>query len=256
MTTLTIGTFNVYRKASIQDFVSDVSAVLRTNVDVVGLQECKGQRPELLSRLPGWDAYLPDTKRADYDPIVWRSSRFKLTSCGSRRVAKGLRSIRGSVPVRYANWVGLEDLVTGATIFIINTHVHASIERRGRPLWWRPRTRQAYRHLAALAELAEYLGQRGEVFITGDFNIDWWADARVQHPRFPYKTLYRHGGLVPCWSWSRARGGTHGRGGRKIDYVWHRRSASVESVKARILRDDFHSDHNPVLVTYNITKEN
>lgn len=255
MTTLTVASYNVWKNASLGDFAQDLNKLGRTNADVVGLQECRGRaRARALDALEGWGVYQPfEPNRAEYDPIIWRESRFTLVSTGSRRVAKGALIRRNRVPVRYANWVELRDRITGRHVFVISTHVHAKIETKGRPRWWQPRrTRQAFRHIAALGHLARYLGHGGEVFITGDFNIAWDRDKRVRHPKFPYRALYKARDLVPCWAWSRARGGTHGNGHRKIDYVWHRRSEGLSPVKARILRDGYHSDHKPVLATYNI----
>jgi endonuclease/exonuclease/phosphatase family metal-dependent hydrolase len=251
VSTLTVGSYNVWKHASIDGFNQDIERLCNTNADVIGLQECKGRdRARTLDGLAEWGAYNPtDPDRAEFDPIIWRRARFELVSTGSRRVAKGNRS----VPVRYANWVELVDRVTGRAVFVINTHVHAGISRDGHPRWWLARTRQAYGHIAAIGELVEYLQGRGEVFVTGDFNIDWTSDKKVGHPRFPYRVLHQGRNINPCWLWSRAKGGTHGSRGRKIDYVWHRRSPRVTVVKARILRDGLHSDHNAVLATYNIT---
>lgn len=262
MTTLTIGTYNVWHKASRVRFERDVAALLRTNADVFALQEVRSSwRRKILSELPGWDVYQPEGKRAQVDPIIWRKSRFLLLDKGSERVARGsvLAGWGGSVPPRYANWVRLYDRVTGSKVVVVSTHLHASIERKGKPRRLR-RTRQAYGHIRALRRFAAGVCDCDEVFIAGDFNIDWDADRRVRHRKFPFRVLYKggHPHLVPCWAWSRAKGGTHGRKGRKIDYVWHRRSEAVQSVKARILRDGYHSDHHPVLATYNIStsKEN
>lgn len=252
MTTLTVGTFNVWKHAPLVGLHSDLDSLARTNTDVIGLQEVKGgDRHKVLQAYPGWGVYAPhEPNRAEFDPIIWREDRFALRSVGTRRVARGGWVRRDSVPVRYANWVELEDQVTGRTVFVVNTHLHAKIDRRGRPSR-RPRSRQAVRHIAALGRLADYLGQSGEVFVTGDFNIGWDADKREQHPKFPHQVLYRGHNLIPCWAWSRSKGGTH-KGDRKIDYVWHRRSEAVSPAKTRILRDGYHSDHKPVLATYNI----
>lgn len=258
MSTLTVGSYNVYKHAPFSEFVDDLTRLVHTNTDLIGLQECKGeQRRGSLETLPGWGVFQPDDNQAAKDPIIWREARFNYLGEGSELVAKGFSGGGRFLPRRYLNWVELEDRVTGRTVYLINTHVHASIERNGKPKWWRLRTRQAFRHIEALRDLARWLGTQGEVFVTGDFNIDYRDDRRVRHPQFPYVAL-KGARLVPCWAWQRvaAHKETHGHKNRLIDYVYHRRSPHVSPVKARILTSSrYDSDHNPVLATYNITKE-
>lgn len=253
MSILTVGTYNVYKRASFREFIDDMQRLVATNTDLIGLQECTGsQRRDALAVLPGWGVHQPEGRQAAKDPIVWRESRFALVDAGSDVGAKGFA---GGQPRRYLNWVELDDRITGRTVYLINTHLHAGIDRNGKPRVWRPRTRQAFGHIEGVRDLARWLGTQGEVFVTGDFNICYRDDRRVRHPRFPYMVL-KGARLVPCWEWAQVRRWeeTHGRRDRLIDYVYHQRSRYVTPASVRILDSKFYnSDHNPVLATYNIT---
>lgn len=249
MSTITVGTYNTLRTLDREAFAKDIFALTHTNVDLLGLQEARGHaRYEVLGGIGGWHVYQPRINvNSSQDPILWRGSVFEYVDHGTELVSRGRAPY---YPSRYANWVELRHRSTERHVFLLNSHANSHIEKAGHPRRTLSRTKRAEEHFAALVNIARYLGTQGEVFVTGDLNVDYRADRRVQYPRFPYVTL-RNAHLIPCWSWANGvTGGTHGA--RRIDYVYHRRSSNIEPRAVRILRDGYRSDHKPVLATYTI----
>jgi endonuclease/exonuclease/phosphatase family metal-dependent hydrolase len=246
-TTLTVGSFNVYRGLDFEKFKADVHRITTTNADVLGLQECHAdERRRWLGEFPfGWSSYQPAW--ADGDPILWRTSAFEFVGHGTELVSKG---IPGLFPDRYLQWAELHHIRADQRMIFVNHHANAHIEKAGHPRNL-PRTRLTVEGFRQITHTLQYLCTQGLVWLTGDLNVDYDADKRVQYPGFPY-VAFGNAHMIPCWRNTEERGTVRGR--RTIDYVYHRRSAHVSPQKVRILRDDeYKSDHRPVLATYTIT---
>lgn len=249
MSRITVGTFNTLKDLSAQEFREDLWKLLHTTpVDLVGLQEVHGPgRTAALAAQDGWGVWRPgQVGPQQQTPVLWRDSMYEYVGAGTEKYASGGLTL----PDRWANWVELVHKPSQRTVFLLNSHAHPHIERNGRPTNL-PRTTEAFKHFDNIVKTARYLGTQGEVFVTGDFNVDYRADRRVRHPQFPYVTL-GNAHLVPCWRWTNTLPtGTHKKGNRIIDYVAHRRSNNVGTVHTKALTD-YRSDHRPILATYTI----
>lgn len=247
MSSLTVGTYNTLHSLSAEVFKRDLYNLTHTtSVDLLGLQEVHGPgRDAVMENLDGWTAYRPGWAGSQRQtPVMWRTSAFEMVGYGTELLARGVFTL----PDRWGNWCELLHKPTRRTVYLLNSHAHPHIERAGHPRSL-PRTREAEAHFAALVTAARYFGTQGEVFVTGDFNVDYVADRRVRYPRFPY-TTFANAHLIPCWRGASRVVGTHGN--RTIDYVYHRRSGHVTFEHVKVL-DGYHSDHKPVLATYNVT---
>ena len=93
-----------------------------------------------------------------------------------------------------------------------------------------------------LARVAPIQAHFGRVYLVGDYNIDYFADARHHVAGFPYRQ-FTHIGYHSMWAGHRPNTGTYGHA--VIDGVWARQ----RPIRRQALANFRYSDHNPVVAT-------
>jgi endonuclease/exonuclease/phosphatase (EEP) superfamily protein YafD len=91
-----------------------------------------------------------------------------------------------------------------------------------------------------------------EVFVTGDFNVNFRRDRVLKTKIFPYATMAALGLRASYESLWEPRIGTHGGGTRLIDYVFSLPQNTVTPASQTVLRG-YGSDHRPVKVDFEFT---
>ena len=244
-----VASWNTYAYNSTGRIVAGIAEIGRT-ADVIGVQELNPER-----RRNAVERALPEygvSAGNNSVQILWRKATVQLMAQDSVKVFDVERIESGvagtSIGPKSIQWVQLRQLSTGAVFFVVNHHIVPSIENGGRPDDRKPRRIALYeRQIEALTKLVTKLRTIAPVMVTGDFNVDARADARVQDPRWPYVRLGSQG----LWSSWRAVGepasGTHGR--RLIDYVWVTMASARPTAQTVLGR--YGSDHNALVVTLN-----
>jgi endonuclease/exonuclease/phosphatase (EEP) superfamily protein YafD len=138
----------------------------------------------------------------------------------------------------------LQEKTTGRVLNLVTAHPMAGAAPRGRPHAHRPRLVAMYREIVTnLARIAPVQAHFGRVYLAGDFNIDYPADARHRVAGFPYRQFTRIG-YHSMWAGQRPRTGTIGHA--FLDGVWARQ----RPIRRQILTNFRYSDHKPVIATY------
>lgn len=257
-----IATFNIYRRLGENRRLEDLRDLLATpDLDVAGLQEIVW---DLDDNLPeGWGFWQPDDNAARKDPLLWREDLWTSLDLGSRLVGERVEENGTSAPARYVNWVVLRHRPTDLVVAVANIHPNAGVEDDGHPeplLRTREHTDTVTGAIAVLDEISAT--RHCPTILVGDFNVDYGADKRVRHPRFPY-SLLTSAGFKCVWELgeqSTRTGRPHV--GRTIDHVWARGSATTEVAFTNVqtpsrwgswAKGDVESDHLPVIVDLSIT---
>ncbi|NYD43314.1 endonuclease/exonuclease/phosphatase family protein [Nocardioides panaciterrulae] len=210
-----VGTYNIRAGVRDADFTGGVAALL-PRVDVAGLQEIarRGRQAWLADR-PGWGCFRP--REAGANPVVWRSAAFDLLDGYGALLAHG-RHIGDEKPAKghdlddqYATVVHLQHLATDQEVTVIDVHLLAGATTAGRRRHDRPLMFGFYRdEVRSLAALVEAERATGRVFVLGDFNIGYAADARWHDEAMPFARLAALG-MVSMWRDCGTAGrGTHG----------------------------------------------
>lgn len=255
-TQLRVGSYNIRAGVGTNTFSSAVHGLI-SQVDVAGLQEVNHHAKEdVLRRMrsQGFSYWRASKDHGEQSPIVWRTSRFRLVSHKSVRIAKRYHvghEIKGRGPRTnrmYAVVVHLKDKATGGNVSVINVHLLPGACINGGPMRGRPRTFKAFRatviHLGRLAKAQKAFGR---VYVLGDFNIGYKADRRVGRTHMPVKT-FRRLGMTSMWATQVPSGkrGSHAGSPSLIDQVFAGRKASNTAVRF----DMRQSDHYPVIARY------
>ncbi|MDP9443508.1 MAG: hypothetical protein M3P83_03770 [Actinomycetota bacterium] len=268
--TFNVASYNVHHARTPDETVSDLRKIATAGADIIGLQEMgtADRRAAVREQIVDcstckFDAFMPDTRAQNATPILYRWSKFRLESTGTKQVSEATYvgpsgAGPSTIKAKFINYVELRHRVTGQIIYVLNSHAVASVQGRdaGRKLK-HPERLQLYRqHMEGLQSLITELSATGAaVLATGDFNVSYRRDHLVQDTLFPY---YRMGQVDTAANWE-ALGmpelGTHrpsdGRANRLIDYVFYRKNTPVTPWSHRIL-DTCTSDHRPVLVRFAI----
>lgn len=239
---ITVATANLLRTITDAQFKESLNGLLKTDADIIGLQEV-GSRRKILETLQGWTVWMPDHPRAAQEAILYRRG-IKLLGAGARKMIDGTREY----PERWANWVELEH--EGKCVVHINTHCIPRVDVGGKPRDL-PRVKANTQHLERLGRLYRSLANRGTAFVTADFNVDYRRDRIVRDPRFPYAQLTRRGLLCSYEAMGMPRSGTLGKR-RLIDCVWH--ESDAVPVAQKVLPRHA-SDHRPVLVKFKLQQQ-
>lgn len=236
---ITVVTANLLRSISTEAFKESLESLLKTDADLIGLQEV-GARRRILETLPGWDVWMPDHPRASQEAILYRKG-IKLRGAGARKMIDGTTQY----PERWATWVEVEH--RERSVVHINTHCIPHVDLGGKPRDL-PRVKANTQHLVRLGLLYRTLANRGTAFVTADFNVDYRRDRIIRDRRFPYAQLTRRGLCCSYETMGLPRTGTHGKR-RLIDHVWHEQDATpiAQKVLPRLA-----SDHRPVLVKFKL----
>lgn len=241
--TFTIASVNINRYMRASNIIRDRSAIMRrSQIDIIGWQEADRNR-DWFNGVDGWRT----VKQAGSAgvPISFRQSTFELVGSRVERLNSARAGHRKGYhwTARAAHVVQLRHRATGKLVTVINAHIVPGIEDHARP--GTPANnanakvaRRAIRKVAKLYRTAE-----GTAVGTGDFNWNYAADVRVQHPKYVQRIgQYATSSYEALGLGSVAP--THGN--RYIDYVWLGRQSAAAFVKHKSL-GGYRSDHRPLL---------
>lgn len=258
-----------YNTASFVDHgraAADV-ARLASEADIIGLQEMSSlkRRNAVKARLLDcsscpFEGYMPAEPVMGGTPILYRWSRFRLEDSGTVQVSDATYvGAEGAGPstlrAKYLNWVKLRERATGRTIYVVNNHAVPSVQGKdGLPNQKMGERLELYRkHMEGLTALIRQFRADGSlVVVTGDLNVNFRPDRRDRHPLFPYSRLGGVGVKASYAFLGEPTLGTHGSGGRLIDYVAASNPKKLQARSQRILTG-YSSDHRPVVVNYRLS---
>lgn len=221
------------RKASV------VSMIRFHHADLIGLQEASHEQlTDLAASLPEYNAFA-----GNYNPILFRKSRFQLVSSGSFFLSPTPNTLSVGWDAKFpraANWVKLHDKKMGKEFVFFNTHFdyHGSVARNGS---------------AALIQLkALEIAGNSPVILAGDFNLfpDLGGDQTYKLLTTSFldalvSAQFPHHGPTGTWSGFKEAG----QPGIRPDCIFV--SPKVEVFLHGILSDTFDgqfpSDHLPVV---------
>ncbi|MGH3658916.1 MAG: endonuclease/exonuclease/phosphatase family protein, partial [Micromonosporaceae bacterium] len=231
--------------------------LITSKSDLVGLNEVAGRYSFLRDWAAnnGWHFYAPDPNHARNEALLARKSMFDVVSRGS--VFACDTNGPGEVPpARYTNWVRYLHKPTGRYVHHINAHANAHIDNNGHP-YDLPRTDCAEKQFRDIKALATSKQDSGQVVVSGDLNVDFVDDRRVQYVNFPWR-VFEDNALPNLRSTYNILGvkGTGTLGSRHIDYIyfWKR----VPEHQKMWLTDysivtGTESDHNGLVATFAIS---
>jgi endonuclease/exonuclease/phosphatase (EEP) superfamily protein YafD len=135
---------------------------------------------------------------------------------------------------------------SGLVVPVVDVHMLPGVDGGGHPRN-RPARVAAYGRAMHRLDglLAKLRAHRGRVIVGGDWNVDYYADRRVQARPFPYAHLHRE--LDTHWAKLPTTRATH-RGGRRIDAVWWSERDELAPVDSDTIGGTF-SDHSFVRLT-------
>jgi endonuclease/exonuclease/phosphatase (EEP) superfamily protein YafD len=266
-----VATYNTSSQVSLGQAVADV-ARLADEADIVTLQEMSSLKRRNAVRaslvdcsMCPFEAHIPQEAVQGGTPILYRWDKFRVEASGTTKVSDATYvGPKGAGPstlrAKYVNWVQLRDRVTGRDVYVLNNHAVPSVQAKGGAPNRKMKARlKLYRqHMAGLRTLiSEFRSGGGVVFVTGDLNVNFRTDRKVQAKMFPYSQMKALGLRASFDSLGQPSGGTHvlrsGFATRLIDYVYASTSApGVTPVNQRILYG-YSSDHRPVVATYQLS---
>ena len=262
--TFRVGHLNILSDLSNADFLHDLN-LIAGHCHLLGLNEVQFRRDELNAWADnnGWHLYMPSGTWPGAEPLLARKSMFEPTVVGGARGSTFVCDTGGSAeppPPRYLNWISWTHKPSGRKVNHINSHLNAHIDDNGSP-YNLPRTEDAEKHIRMIRDLAVNRSDQGQVVVSGDFNVDYQDDKRVQYSRFPYTVLEERqaAGAIPGLRSGYSQMGvtnlpTHGS--RRIDYIyeWVRvPSSRLMNMTNHYVVDGTRSDHNGVVAAFSIT---
>ncbi len=259
---LQIGSYNIRAGESLSSFQAGVEFIMGKS-DITGLQEAAGNpRHKYLVSNPDWRVYIPPGNKQV--PIVWNPRAFEVISASEFKLADGARV--EDVPhdnrtvYKEATWAAvarMRQISTGYVFTFINVHlIHGAIQG-GKPVPSRPLLYALFtKQVASLrAQIASQQASGLPVYVTGDFNIGYAQDRKVELKKNPYRNLT---GLREVATWQNKPLSAKGtfmdpvcRPGVKycgsyIDQTW----GPTGSTYAKVFTKIVHSDHYPIRSTY------
>lgn len=254
---LVVGTYNIRAGVSLPGFKDAITAFKSSGVEVAGLQEIgSNDRNKYLLADHTWGYYRPPALQQN--PIIWDRDRFDVLGAGGYMIAekRDLHGEHSGDEAKGDSWatvVRLLDRETGLTASFLNVHLVRGAIKGGRPVADKPHLVDLYYdQVAGLVAAIEEEGKRDDtdqVFVLGDFNVGYEADAKWRLRKLPYKR-FTNAGLTSMWKNSPMLDkpyGTHRDA--LIDQVWTTTGSSNE----QILRHIEQSDHWPALATYTLS---
>lgn len=250
---LRVGTYNLRAAMGLRKFREGVRSI-RRHADVVGLQEIgANRRRHFLNASKRWGYHRP--RYIQQNPVIWDRRKFRKVDAGAQRIARS-RHLRGQLPGSHerkkhstATVVRLRHRSSGRRISVVNVHLVHGAVKGGRPWPHRPRVFNLFvDQVRGLVRTVRSERRWGRVFVVGDFNAGYRADAHYRLPRLPYRQLRRLR-LNSMWqgtNYVRRGHGTHRDA--LIDQVWSKRKPA----RAKILRWIEPSDHYPAVATYRL----
>ena len=193
---------NLYTGMTTAQFADDLGAVVASRPDFVTLNEAHRRSPGELAP-PGYAAYRAEApKYARETPVLWRTDRWTRVDAGTFLMHD--RAVKWGT--RYANWVTLEEIATGARLSVISAHASPrGVGRQG----------LLTEFLARLDLLAGELRERGPVLVGADLNC-YYESSPFLARSFPRSGARSTFDLLgePLGGWAT------GDGGRTIDYIF------------------------------------
>lgn len=263
---ITLASWNVHSPNSASNVSSGTKSIAE-KAEIIGFQEMhhpsnrKAMRDALLCSSCKYSGYVKDYTSSGSSPssvaIIWSRDRFSLNQSGYYKVSSRIASV--PISAKWIGWVKLRDRKTGKLFYVLNTHTVASVDSSGKPNSQTIRVNNYIQHMDILtAKLRTFKQENIPIFITGDFNVNYRYDSRVQHKDFPYKRL---GDIGIRSNWRifepLASNGiskdaeTHGSGTRLIDYVWSLDRPDVKPTSTSI-GPKYGSDHRVVYMDVNL----
>jgi endonuclease/exonuclease/phosphatase family protein len=250
--TFRVATANIYSGLSDADFLHDLRAV-GERAELIGLQEVhdRGALIREWASANGYQAWIPDAAWAKEPTVLAKRSEFQRLEQDAIFVCDSAGE-GTPPPPRWIVWAKYRHLPSGRNLVHVNTHPNSHIDDAGHP-YDLPRTRDAEDHFARILQLVRNKAGEAQVVVTGDFNVDYVDDKRVQYGKFPYTVLEERQGALPGLRSSYSRVGlptlgTHGN--RRIDYVY----AWVRTPETRVMDLEEHyvltgqkSDHDALV---------
>jgi endonuclease/exonuclease/phosphatase family metal-dependent hydrolase len=184
------------------------------------------------------------------NPILWDKNKFSLVSSGSIKATSRTNTEKGTLRALYVNYIKLKVKYNGQTVFVLNNHLPAHMDNNGTPDWSQPIRVGLYKkNIAAIKNKISNVRSAGVVFTTGDFNVNYRADAQVRSSVFPYSAL----GSIDTKASYRILNATSGRtikdAYRLIDYVFLTNNSHAGISGQNIVTSSMHSDHYPLSAT-------
>jgi endonuclease/exonuclease/phosphatase (EEP) superfamily protein YafD len=210
----------------------DVTAAA-TGADLVLLQEFNHRRATRFTPAGFGTWQGPRGPRAE-TPLMWRTSSLSLLAA---RTVLLHRSQLFPSATRYATVARFSIRRSGHCLLIVNLHMVPHIDKGGY-LTHAPRAALVRRAVAVIAELARG-APRCTALVGGDWNVDYWHDARARQPAMPYASMRAVGYRA---QWSALRNGRPTFGHRFIDTLWSRHAG----LAWQQVRGHTYSDHQQV----------
>ena len=250
--------------------VGDYTKTLLQTANIIGLQEVHhlDQRERITANVicescayAGYmHPYTDGLASASSYPIIWNKSKFIQAGEGQNRVMSDkVDTTDMYYATKYAAWVRLKSVTTGAEFYVINTHTVPKVEAGGKPQTVAITTDRYKTHMQRLVALINELKPANiPIFITGDFNVNYRYDQTGTVSYFPYNTL-KAVGVRSNWYLMNLSGissttGTHEGGSRIIDYVWSLDRKDVYPISAKISSNRYGSDHSPVFFNFSLAQ--
>lgn len=248
---LRIGSYNIRAGVPLSAFKDAVSA-FKPNADVAGLQEIgANDRNKFLKADHDWGYFRPP--QLQQNPVIWRRDLFDFVGAEGFRIAKerDLHGEHSGDEAKGDSWATVVRLVhraSGEQISFINVHLVRGAVKGGRPAPDKPHLFELYTDQVdgTVEAIEQERGKSDRVYVLGDFNVGFEADAKRRNKNLPYKEFGALG-LRSMWQGSPLLAkpyGTHNDA--LIDQVWSTEDSSAE----RILRTIKQSDHSPTVATY------
>lgn len=275
---LYLGSFNTSRALGPQRCWLDLNKLTsRTRIQIFGAQEMSPpSRDGISDRIAGkgWSYYRPDAStihNRNENTIFWRTDDFDLLDQDSIELTPA-GPAGGGRPPRFLNWVKLTHLDSRRVIYFMDTHYHGHIEghtagyanegpsyRPGHPSTdpaEAGHVSDAFTQIQTTADTIRQFSAHAPVFLAGDFNVNWFPDAKVRDHRFPY-SQFKKTGTRSNWDLIDHHPGYGTHGDRYIDQIWvtHPQTHQIRYVDQWILTG-YYSDHRPVMVKSLIRAKN
>jgi len=240
----------------------NVQIIRNVDPDVIGFQEVQ------YGNLATYNQYFRDEYHhilglnmddGNFNPIFWKKSRLRLDSTGGIWLHPIMRSDTpatqwGAANIRCANWVILQDIETGISLFHINTHLdHIGEQAR-------------YEGSRLILQEWKKIGYQLATIITGDFNSGHYLTRNLDFPA-PYTgaalELFEEAGFIDTFlklnkddprsnTFHKFRGDTYNpndsHGQWRIDYILTKGLNPISSHKVKYAQPPLYpSDHYPIV---------
>lgn len=267
---ITFASWNTLFSNAVSNVGKGVKAVA-AKADIIGFQELhlsdrrKEMRDKLLCSSCDFSGYVQNYSTNGSNPgsvaIVWRKDRFSVVKSGyfkvsdTEYVSTKTGSTGNKISNKWITWALLKDKKTGSQFYFMNTHTVASLESKGKPIGSEDdRVKNYTHHMNVLTSKINAFKATGlPIFITGDFNVNYRYDHKVQYKNFPFARMNAigvHSGYqrLDLANIPKSKA-SQGSGNRIIDYVWYSDNSNVYPLSESISTVRYGSDHYPVYLT-------